>query len=155
MSQTCSICKHPHVEEINRLLLEGVSFRNVAERCSVSVAALFRHKQHIPASLVLAQEAQEIAKADNLLDQVIALKDKAVGILEAAEQAGDLKRALLGIWEAKSCIELLAKLQLVILQQAQANATGPEFELPQFIIQVVSPEAKKMTEQVLKGVGTE
>jgi hypothetical protein len=51
--------------------------------------------------LVLAQEAQEIAKADNLLDQVIALKDKAVGILEAAEQAGDLKRLYWGSGKQK------------------------------------------------------
>ena len=112
MPRKCTVCEHEKVEEINRLLLEGVSLRDIAGRYSVSKTALHRHKEsHLPAELTKAQEAREIAKADSLLDQVIELRDKALSILDKAEQAGDLRTALQGVREAKGCLELLAKLQ--------------------------------------------
>jgi len=56
--------------------------RNIAKQYFVSAASLHRHKKdHLPAKLVKAQEAREIAKADSLLDQVIELRDKALSIL--------------------------------------------------------------------------
>src|SRR5690606_14632570 len=112
MPRRCTVCGHEKVEEINRLLLEGVSLRDLAGQYSISKTALHRHKKdHLPAKLVKAQEAREIAKADSLLDQVIELRDKALSILDKAEQAGDLRTALQGVREAKGCLELLARLQ--------------------------------------------
>jgi hypothetical protein len=71
MPRKCTVCEHEKVEEINRLLLEGVSLRNLAKQYFVSAASLHRHKKdHLPAKLVKAREAREIAKADSLLDQV-------------------------------------------------------------------------------------
>src|SRR5690606_11127930 len=99
-------------EEKNRLLLKGVSLRNIAKQYSVSAASLHRHKDgHLPAKMVKAQEAREIAKADSLLDQVTELRNKALSILAKAERAGELRTALQGVREAKGCLELLARLQ--------------------------------------------
>ena len=122
MPRRCTVCEHEKVEEINRLLLEGVSLRDLAGRYSVSKTALHRHKEsHLPAKLVKAREAREIAKADSLLDQVIELRDKALSILDKAEQAGDLRTALQGVREAKGCLELLARLQRELQEQATVN----------------------------------
>lgn len=122
MPRKCTICEHPKVEEINKALLEGVSLRDLAGQYSVSKTALFRHKnEHIPTALTQAQEAQEVAKADTLLDQVAGLRDKALSILATAEQAGDLKTALQGIKEARACLELLAKLQGELQERTTVN----------------------------------
>ncbi|MBS3948396.1 MAG: hypothetical protein KGZ57_08870 [Dethiobacter sp.] len=121
MAKKCGICDHPQVEEINAALVEGVILRKITENFSVKMTALHRHKQHIPAGLVKAQEAREVAKADTLLQQVANLRDKALSILAKAEQAGDLRTALVGIKEARGCLELLARLQGELQEQTTVN----------------------------------
>ena len=72
---------------------------------------MYRHLQvHLPAALVKGQEAEEIARADDLLGQVRSLQGKALAILAKAEAAGDLRVALSAIREARGSLELLAKL---------------------------------------------
>lgn len=120
MARTCTICQHPDREAIDKALLAGkLSNRRIAAQCDVSEIALRRHVAagHIPKQLAKAQEANEVAKADTLLAQVGALRDKALAILDKAERAGDLKTALQGVREAKGCLELLARLQGQLLEQ--------------------------------------
>lgn len=126
----CSICEHEKVNEINEALIAGEAYRNISERFSVSRAALSRHKnQHIPAALAKAEEAREVVRADSMLAQVTDLRDKALSILTKAERAGELRTALHGIREARSCLELLAKLQgelrqdvtITVIQQQLIN----------------------------------
>ncbi len=70
-----------------------------------------RHKaNHLPAKLIMAQAAGEVARADSLLDQVRSLQARAYGILDTAEGTGDLRTALGAIREARGNLELLAKL---------------------------------------------
>jgi len=72
---------------------------------------VYRHLQdHISTTLVKAQEAQEVARADTLLDQVRSIQNKALAVLTAAEAAGDLRAALGAIREARGNLELLGKL---------------------------------------------
>ncbi len=112
MPQVCTICRHPEREAINAALIAGDPFRNIAERTGTSVGALTRHKaEHLPVTLAKATEAKETALADDLLAQVKALRNKAISILQKAEEAGDLRTALLGIREARSCVELLLEVE--------------------------------------------
>ena len=157
MPRKCTVCEHEKVEEINRLLLEGVSLRDLAGRYSVSKTALHRHKDgHLPAKLVKAQEAREIAKADTLLDQVAGLRDKALSILAKAEQAGDLRTALQGVREAKGCLELLARLQGELQEQATVNILiNPQWlSLRTVILEVLDryPEARQAVARALREV---
>jgi len=138
-------------------LLNGVSLRNIAERYSVSKTALHRHKEsHLPADLVKAQEAQEVAKADSLLDQVAELRDKALAILAKAEQAGDLRTALQGIKEARGCLELLAKLQGELQERTTVNILiNPQWlSLRTVILEALDgfPEARLAVAQALREV---
>jgi hypothetical protein len=64
----------------------------------------------IPSFLAKAQEAREVAKADDLLSDVRGLQERALGILDKAEDAGDRRTALGAIREARGNLELLAKL---------------------------------------------
>ena len=141
----CSICEHKERREIDRLLISGTPYRKISKRFSVSAAALSRHKnQHIPAALSKAREAEVVADADNLLVQVQELQNKALDLLTKAEQAGDLRTALTGVREARSCLELLAKLQGELQQEGTINITlAPEWvELRTVILETLQPWPK-------------
>jgi len=109
--RVCSICVHDGRAAIDAALVAGTALRDVARQHAVSKDALFRHRSdHIPARLAKAQDAAEVAQADDLLREVRALRGKAYSLLLKAEAAGDIRTALAGIREARGCLELLAKL---------------------------------------------
>ena len=111
MPRTCTICTHNKRPDIDQALVAREPFRHIAKRYSVSTAALVRHSDdHLPSSLVKAQDAREAADADALLAQVVDLRDKAFGIFDKAESSDDLRAAVSAIREARGCVELLAKL---------------------------------------------
>ena len=110
MPQRCSVCIHKKRQQIDRALLAHETLRYVAERFALSVWALHRHKRHLSATLMKAEEAREAAQADSLLEQLQNLQTRALAILETAEASGDLRTALGAIREARGNLELLAKL---------------------------------------------
>jgi hypothetical protein len=112
MARPCAACKHDEREAIDAALVTGASCGDVSRRFGLSEDSLQRHREkHIPQVLTKAQEAAEVAHADNLLDQLKALQSKALELLAAAEKQGDYKAAISGIGQARGCIELMAKLQ--------------------------------------------
>ena len=92
-------------------MVSGVPYRSVAKRFGLSESAVYRHKtEHLPAHLSKAKEAEEAARADDLLDQVRHLQTHALDILERAEKSEDLRTALAAISQARGNLELLGKL---------------------------------------------
>lgn len=111
MARTCTICRHAERENIDSALIARQPFRHIAEQHKVSTSALVRHlDDHIPAALLKAKEAKEVAAADDLLNQVDELRDRALAILTKAEGAAEYRNALAAIREARGCLELLGKL---------------------------------------------
>ncbi len=111
MPRRCTICGHKKRADIDQALVAGDRFRNIAEQYSVTLAPLVRHRDdHLPADLVKAHEAAEVARADDLLTQVRDLRDKALGVLKQAEEAKDFQVAVAAIREARGCLQLLGKL---------------------------------------------
>ena len=110
MARSCTVCTHPKREEIDRALVEGVSAAEIAGRYrTLGERAVRRHRSnHLPARMVMAEKAAEVAEADNLLEQVGDLQRRALAILDRAEEAGELKTALSAIREARGNLELLA-----------------------------------------------
>ena len=128
----CTVCQHPKRDEIDKLLASNANFAGISrdyagisrDFAGISEDALKRHKEkHLPGALAKAENIKEVVKADALLEDVKALRKKALGILESAEKAGDLKTALLGIREARSCMELLAKVEGQLKEAPQVNIT--------------------------------
>jgi len=122
MPRTCTICNHPSREAIEKALLAGDSFRNVAKRFETSTTALYRHKSdHLAASLVKAKDAADLARADSVLAEIRAqvqgitnLYTEAQGILQDARKAKDLPTALKAIRELSNLHrETRATLELV------------------------------------------
>ena len=111
MPNPCTVCQHPEREAVDHHLVNGRSNRAVARQYDLGREAIRNHRtRHVPETLTKARRAQEEAHADDLLDQVRQLRDRALGILERAEAADDHKVALAAIREARATVELLAKL---------------------------------------------
>jgi len=115
MPRSCPICDHEDLDEINAALASSERIRTIAERWSVRKTALMRHRnEHLPFSAIEAkeaeaEEAEEDAPADDLLDQVRDLQERALATLEEAEEVEDLNAALQAIREAKGTLELMTK----------------------------------------------
>jgi hypothetical protein len=109
--RVCSVCTHPDLMAINRALVEGTPNRRIASQHDVTERAIRNHKtRHLPAALAKAQEIEEVAEADSLLSQVQNLQARTLLILDKADEVGNLRTALAAIREARSNLELLAKL---------------------------------------------
>ncbi len=130
MPRMCTVCAHANRLVIDHTLVAGQeALRTIADRFSVSKTALVRHKEkHLPATLAKAREAEEVASADDLLSQVRDLQNRAFAILDVAEGTGDLRTALGAIREARSNLELLAKLLGELDERPQVNVLiSPEW----------------------------
>ena len=157
MPRSCTVCEHADREAIDRALVGGASNRSVASLYNVSEAAARRHKaNHLPAKLVMARAAEEIAQADDLLEQVRDLQAKALGILSKAEEAGELRTALSAIREARGNLELLAKLLGELDERPQVNLlVSPEWlELRAVIVGALEPysDARGAVLKAIEGV---
>lgn len=142
MPRPCSICVHDKRNAINAALIAGEPFRLIAERYGTSAAALTRHKaEHLPAKLAKAHEAKEAVAGSTLLAQLEALRNKSMKILLAAESAGDLRTALMGIREARACIELLAEMEGELNRTPVVNIlVAPEWlQLRTVILHTLAP----------------
>ncbi len=130
MPRICTVCTHPARAAIDKALVSGEAVTSVQSRyVSVHKMALYRHKdEHLPLRLVKAHAAAEVAQADSLLAQVGELRARAMSILDTAEADGQLMPALAAIREARSCLELLAKLLGELSDAPQVNLiVSPEW----------------------------
>src|SRR5215211_6289915 len=92
MPRRCTVCDHSERHSIDEALVSGAPYRSVAKRFELSESVVYRHKtEHLPAHLLKAKEAEEAARAADLLVQVRNLQGHALGILERAEKAGELR----------------------------------------------------------------
>jgi hypothetical protein len=120
--RTCLICAHDEAHVINVELVSRVPYRDIERRYKVGRNALKRHsEEHIPQLLVEAKQAVDSAEADDLILQVQDLQAKTIGLLNEAEDAGELRTALAAIREARGNVELLAKLRQIIDDRPQVN----------------------------------
>lgn len=119
MTRTCTVCSHKDVDEINKLLISGESYRSIAKQFEASESAVYRHKEsHIPNKLLKADDIKETVTADNLFKS---LQDEAVVVRELRDQArseGNVELALKAVDRALKCIEIYAKVQGRIQEQS-------------------------------------
>jgi len=136
------VCDHPQKHSIDETLITGAPYRSVAKRFGLSESAVYRHKtEHLSAHLSKAREAEEVAQADDLLDQVRDLQGRALDILGRAEKAGDLRTALAAISQARGNLELLGKLagELDERPVVNLNASPEWLELRAVIVAALKP----------------
>jgi hypothetical protein len=107
---------------------------------------------------VQARTAEEVAQADDLLEQVRQLQGSALAILSRAEEAGDLRSALGAIKEARDNAALLAKV-LGALDERPVNVLiSPEWiELRTVIVGALEPysAARGAVLRAIEGAGND
>ena len=141
------MCEHPKREEIDRALVGETSNLSVSSLFGVSESAVRRHKgNHLPAKLVMAQAAEEVAEADALLDQVGDLQRRTMAVLEAAELSHEHRTALAAIREARGNLELLAKLigQLDERPVVNLNVSPEWLQLRAVIVGALEPHPEAL-----------
>ena len=122
MPRVCTVCVHDDRPAVDQALVNHRPYRNIAAQFRLSTSALVRHHDdHLPETLTKAKAAEETARADDLLEQVRALRTKSLQLMLAAEKSGDLRTALAGIREARACLELLAELSQAIDRRPTLN----------------------------------
>jgi hypothetical protein len=157
MPRRCTVCDHTERHSIDEVLVSGAPYRSVAKRFELSESAVYRHKtEHLPTQLLKAREVDEIAHADDLLEQVRHLQTHALGILERAEKTGDLRTALAAISQARGNLELLGKLAGELDERAvvNLNVSAEWLELRAVIVGalVPHPRAREAVLSALEGV---
>lgn len=112
MARPCTICNHPERQAIDRALVAGVTANTVlSSQFAVTEQALRRHKAgHLPAALAQAQDAREVAQADDLLAQVKRLQLITMNVLKIAYDAQDLRTALQAVAQARQNLELVGRI---------------------------------------------
>jgi hypothetical protein len=158
MPRRCTVCDHSESHSIDETLVSGAPYRSVAKRFELSESAVYRHKtEHLPVHLLKAREVEEVAHADDLLEQVRHLQTHALDILERAEQAGDLRTALAAISQARGNVELLGKLAGELDERPVVNLNvSPEWlELRAVIVGALEPHPAAHTAvlRALESVG--
>jgi hypothetical protein len=158
MPRRCSVCTHPDRENIDEALVGATAMSAIAAKYrDISEDALGRHKaNHLPAKLVMAEKAKEVAQADSLLEQVRDLQGRALAILDQAEMSGDLRTALGAIREARGNLELLAKLlgELSDAPQVNLNVSPEWLQIRAVIVTALEPhpETKNSVLRAIRSV---
>jgi hypothetical protein len=103
----------------------------------------------------MAKAAEEVAEADDLLGQVQDLQARTLSILEAAEATSEHRTALGAIREARSNLELLAKLlgELDERPVVNLNVSTEWLELRAVIVGALEPhpQARESVLRALEG----
>lgn len=113
----CTVCSHHDRAAIDGALVAGTPYRNIAERFSVSLAALARHREHISAAIAQREEAHAL----DVVKQLLAINGAMWAILTAARKTGDADAQFKAVDRIQRQIELQAKLLGDLDERPQVN----------------------------------
>ena len=158
MTRVCTICSHESRDAIEDAFIAGTPKRRIASHYGVSERAVRYHlREHLPALLALARDAERAARADTLLDRIEALQSRTLAILEASEETNEHRTALTAIREARGNLELIGEVTKELNRAPTLNLSlHPEYiEARTLIIQALGPypEAREAVVKALEGSG--
>jgi hypothetical protein len=113
LSRSCTVCRHPARTDIEVALVSGRAVRDIAgQHAGLSKSSLARHKdEHLSESILSMRDERASIRVRSLLQEAEALLMKVAGLLQSAEDSGDLRTAIMGVREARGCVELLSRLR--------------------------------------------
>jgi hypothetical protein len=111
MSRTCTVCHHSETHQINKAIIEGRTYRDIADAWSLSRSSLLRHAQnHLPRHLLQSEKAREFLEAESIAAGIIELEADSRRLQVLAENEKDFKSALAALRERARLIELKLKM---------------------------------------------
>ena len=154
MARTCTICTNENSHEINRAIIQGCSYRDIANQYSVGKGAVQRHaKNHLPSHIVQSEKAKELKEADSIINSISRLEASSIRIQEQAEEQNDLKSALMAIREQARLIELRARLLGEITTQEGSHTTINRIEKVDVKALLLDPNSRAAIELLASKTG--
>ena len=129
--------------------------RRIASQFDLSEGAVRRHKRdHLPALLLEAAEAEVVAAADVLLSRLRDLTGEAQRIGSKAEAGGDYRAALAAVRELVRIVELQAKLTEQLGPETVVNVAVDQ-RIQTVILDALEPhpQARIAVARALDGIG--
>jgi hypothetical protein len=154
MPRSCTICTHESRDEIEDAFIAGVPKRRIATRFGVGEKSVRHHiREHLPALLALARDAERAARADTLLDRIEALQSRTEEALVKAEEGENLFATFRGISEMRRNLELIGEVTKELNRTPTLNLhLNPEWiELRTLIITALEPH-EEARESVLRAI---
>jgi hypothetical protein len=142
MTRVCTVCSHTARDAIEDAFIAGTPKRRIAAQYGVTEQAVRRHlREHLPALLALARDAERASRADSLLDRIEALQSRTLTILEASEETNEHRTALAAIREARGNLELIGEVTRELNRTPTLNLhLHPEYiAVRTAIVQAVEP----------------
>ena len=158
MPRNCTVCAHHERDAIEDAFIAGAPKRRIASHYNLSERAVRHHlREHLPALLALARDAERAARADSLLDRIEALQSRTLAILEATEQTADHRVALAAIREARGNLELIGEVTKELDRTPTLNLhLNPEWiELRAVIVTALDrhPDARDSVLRAIRSAG--
>jgi hypothetical protein len=146
MPRTCLACFSPEREAIDKALVAGEPFRNIAKHVSISPAALFRHENHVAKAIGEAQAQQEEHLGETLLDEMRRAQRKAWELLSKTESEGDHRASIVALREVRECLESLGDM----LENAnKVNVVSTDTDRDQYDFTALSDDELRALEALL------
>lgn len=128
----CTICRHQRRAEIDAAVMQDGASKKIATSFGVSLFALKRHRAHT-AELIAAtptKKVMEACDADSLMEKIARLEHRAEGLLDKAENAGDIRAALAAVGTLKNLLEFLANISGALKPAQHGESKHVHFHLP-------------------------
>jgi hypothetical protein len=110
MPMVCKTCKRPDRAAIDAAIVSGDALRDIARRFGSSKDAISRHRPHVGAAIVRADERRAARGDETLFEKVERLEADARRLGERAESEGDLRCALASVRELTDVVKLLREM---------------------------------------------
>ena len=159
MPRACTICAHEERDAIEDAFIAGTPKRRIATHYGVTEQALRRHlREHLPALLALARDAERAARADSLLDRIEALQSRTEAVLERVEGTENYSATLSAIREMRANLELIGEVTKELDRTPTLNLhLSPEWiELRTVIVGALDdhPDARDAVVRAIASVGS-
>src|SRR5215217_3462598 len=142
MPRVCTICSHDARDAIEDAFIAGTPKTRIAAHYGVKEQAVRYHvREHLPALLALARDAERAARADTLLDRLEALQSRTEAILASVEGADLYGVQLAAIREMRRNLELIGEVTKEINRTPTLNLhLNPQYiAVRTAIVQAVDP----------------
>jgi hypothetical protein len=138
MPPTCTICRHSSRIAIEEALVAGTPLRTITDQYGPSHQALIRHKPHMGKTLAKAQEGRDVRLGESLADQLRAIHDMTLKVLDTAERADKPQIMLAAIREARQNIGGLLAIQQA-MPRGLDGASPVVFQFPPDAVRLLGP----------------
>lgn len=155
--RVCTVCGDKSRKAIEKALVEGGSYRDIAGRYGVSKSAVERHaKRCVPERLARAAEVRERVNGDALLGRLEELRSETLAVLESVRGRDDAV-ALKAIQRLEKQLELAGRLIGELRDGSTVNVlVSPEWVALRTVILGVlerHPEARRDVSAALEEAG--